>query len=137
MLLHSLSYIELLSLNVQQVIFTNESNIDRWKNKRQAAVDSKLDVSTVLSSAWRFPFRWSAFSYLKHHVSTQEHCFNKIVASARSQPLTSTQNNQTKTPKNMLLQPVNPTLSTSTQNKQTKSPKKRLLQPVNFGHFLH
>uniref|UniRef100_A0A2P2JX46 Uncharacterized protein MANES_15G094900 n=1 Tax=Rhizophora mucronata TaxID=61149 RepID=A0A2P2JX46_RHIMU len=26
----------------KQVIFTNESNIDRWKNKRQVAVDSKL-----------------------------------------------------------------------------------------------
>ena len=25
-----------------QVIFTNESNIDRWKNKRQIAVDSKI-----------------------------------------------------------------------------------------------
>ena len=25
-----------------QVIFTNESNIDRWKNKRQKAVDSKI-----------------------------------------------------------------------------------------------
>lgn len=25
-----------------QVIFTNESNIDRWKNKRQVAVDSKI-----------------------------------------------------------------------------------------------
>lgn len=25
-----------------QVIFTNESNIERWKNKRQAAVDSKI-----------------------------------------------------------------------------------------------
>lgn len=25
-----------------QVIFTNESNIERWKNKRQVAVDSKI-----------------------------------------------------------------------------------------------
>lgn len=25
-----------------QVIFTNESNIERWKNKRQLAVDSKI-----------------------------------------------------------------------------------------------
>lgn len=25
-----------------QVIFTNESNIERWKNKRQKAVDSKI-----------------------------------------------------------------------------------------------
>lgn len=24
------------------MIFTNESNIDRWKNKRQVAVDSKI-----------------------------------------------------------------------------------------------
>lgn len=34
--------IEILILNGHQVIFTNESNIDRWKNKRQAAVDSKI-----------------------------------------------------------------------------------------------
>lgn len=34
--------IEMLILNVHQVIFTNESNIDRWKNKRQDAVDSKI-----------------------------------------------------------------------------------------------
>ncbi|KAH0852729.1 hypothetical protein HID58_090796 [Brassica napus] len=27
---------------LERVIFTNESNIDRWKNKRQAAVDSKI-----------------------------------------------------------------------------------------------
>lgn len=28
--------------NYCQVIFTNESNIERWKNKRQVAVDSKV-----------------------------------------------------------------------------------------------
>jgi len=27
---------------ILQVIFTNESNIERWKNKRQVAVDSKI-----------------------------------------------------------------------------------------------
>ncbi len=28
--------------NHHQVIFTNESNIERWTNKRQVAVDSKI-----------------------------------------------------------------------------------------------
>ncbi|KAJ0264087.1 Polynucleotide 3'-phosphatase ZDP [Hirschfeldia incana] len=32
----------LYSQGYKLVIFTNESNIDRWKNKRQAAVDSKI-----------------------------------------------------------------------------------------------
>ena len=26
----------------EQVVFTNESNIDRWKNSRQKAIDSKI-----------------------------------------------------------------------------------------------
>ncbi|KAG6395574.1 hypothetical protein SASPL_141697 [Salvia splendens] len=32
----------LYSVGYKLVIFTNESNIERWKNKRQAAVDSKI-----------------------------------------------------------------------------------------------
>lgn len=31
-----------LEIWLHQVIFTNESNIERWKNKRQVAVDSKI-----------------------------------------------------------------------------------------------
>ncbi|ONK77676.1 uncharacterized protein A4U43_C02F9300, partial [Asparagus officinalis] len=33
---------ELYKNGYKLVIFTNESNIERWKNKRQQAVDSKI-----------------------------------------------------------------------------------------------
>jgi hypothetical protein len=38
---HSM-FIQIMLYDCCQVIFTNESNIDRWKNKRQQAVDSKV-----------------------------------------------------------------------------------------------
>ncbi|KAI3788245.1 hypothetical protein L2E82_01005 [Cichorium intybus] len=37
-LIHS----EILDLNTINVIFTNEANIECWKNKRQVAVNSKI-----------------------------------------------------------------------------------------------
>ncbi|KAL2326608.1 hypothetical protein Fmac_025666 [Flemingia macrophylla] len=47
----------------QNVIFTNESNIERWKKKRQAAVDSKIGRlnNVIQQSSWFF--RKGVFGY--------------------------------------------------------------------------
>uniref|UniRef100_A0A803LVS5 PARP-type domain-containing protein n=1 Tax=Chenopodium quinoa TaxID=63459 RepID=A0A803LVS5_CHEQI len=40
------------------VIFTNESNIDRWKNKRQKAVDSKVGRLNNFINLVKVPIQW-------------------------------------------------------------------------------
>lgn len=43
------------------MIFTNESNIDRWKNKRQVAVDSKIGRLTNFIKHVKVPMQVCQF----------------------------------------------------------------------------
>lgn len=47
------------------MIFTNESNIDRWKNKRQVAVDSKIGRLTNFIKHVNVPMQVGQF---RHYI---------------------------------------------------------------------
>lgn len=52
------------------MIFTNESNIERWKNKRQVAVDSKLGRLNGFIKLVNVPIQVIQFD--KHSVSIHD-----------------------------------------------------------------